>query len=387
MLLAHTAAALPEMLERLRAWVEWESPSQEPERVRGLARAVAAAFEAADCRATFHADALELDCPGTRDAVDAPILLLGHLDTVYPAGTLRTMPFAIVGEGEAGRTEVGGAAGRAYGPGIFDMKAGVVQALYALQALRASPRTTRHSPITLLLVYDEEIGSPRSRRLSEPAMQAARAVLVLEPAADTDGKLKTARKGTARYRLTAHGVPAHAGLDFARGASAIVELARRVVEVAGWSALERGVTVNPGVIAGGTGSNVVAEEAHAEVEARAWTAAEQHALDARFRSLAAADARVRLEVTGGISRPPMETSPASDALRARVQNVAAGLGFALGATRVGGASDGNLAAALGRPTLDGLGAVGAGAHTSEEHILVAHLAPRAALLAALLAEL
>ncbi|HVB40847.1 MAG TPA: M20/M25/M40 family metallo-hydrolase, partial [Terriglobales bacterium] len=190
-----------------------------------------------------------------------------------------------------------------------------------------------------------------------------------------------------RYRLTAHGVPAHAGLDFARGASAIVELARRVVEVAGWSALERGVTVNPGVIAGGTGSNVVAEEAHAEVEARAWTAAEQHALDARFRSLAAADARVRLEVTGGISRPPMETSPASDALRARAQNVAARLGFALGATRVGGASDGNLAAALGRPTLDGLGAVGAGAHTSEEHILVAHLAPRAALLAALLAEL
>jgi glutamate carboxypeptidase len=378
MLLAHTAAALPEMLEQLRAWVEWESPSQEPERVRGLAREVAAAFESAGCRATFHPDALELTYPGTRDAVDAPILLLGHLDTVYPVGSLPAMPFRL-GEGEE--------ADRAYGPGVFDMKAGLVQALCALQALRHSPRTTSHSPITLLFVYDEEIGSPRSREQSEPVMREARAVLVLEPAAGADGKLKIARKGTARYRLTAHGVAAHAGLDFALGASAIVELAHRVVEVAGWSAAERGVTVNAGLIAGGTAANVVAGQAHADIDARAWTAAEQHVLDSRFRSLVATDARVRLEVDGGISRPPMEVSPASDALRARAQNLAAGLGFTLGAMRVGGASDGNLAAALGRPTLDGLGAVGAGAHTADEHILIAHLAPRAALLAALLAEL
>ncbi|HVA63861.1 MAG TPA: M20 family metallopeptidase, partial [Terriglobales bacterium] len=354
-----------EMLARLRAWVEVETPSLEPERVRELAAAVAAEFEPLGYRARFHPDALELTCAGA-----APILLLGHLDTVYAAGTLATMPFREEG-------------GRVYGPGVFDMKGGAVQALYALQALRAGAPGVRLP--SLLLVFDEETGSRRSRALTERLARQAEAVLVLEPAADADGKLKLGRKGIALYTLAAFGVAAHAGVDFEQGASAIVELAARVAEVAGWSEAARGLTLNPGLIAGGSRVNVVAAEARAEIEVRAWTAAELEAVEVRLRGLASAHPRVRLELSGGINRPPMEPTPASQALAARAQALARELGFALATTRTGGGSDGNFTAALGVPTLDGLGMVGAGAHTPQEQIELAALGPRTALLAALLA--
>lgn len=353
-----------EMLARLRGWVEVESPSLEPERVRALAALVAAEFEDLGCRATLHEHGLELatDSP-------APVLLLGHLDTVYPVGTLAHMPW---------RED----AGCAHGPGVFDMKGGVVQALFALRALRAlAPRT----PLPrLLLVFDEETGSRRSRSLTEAVARQAEAVLVLEPGADDDGKLKLGRKGIALYALQAHGQAAHAGVDFEQGASAIVELAARVAEVAAWSDAATGLTVNPGRIAGGTRVNVVAAEAGAEIEMRAWTAAALAAADARLRALGSANPRVRLEVQGGINRPPMEPTPASRALAERAQHLAAGLGFALGVTRTGGGSDGNFTAALGIATLDGLGMVGGGAHAPHEHIRVSGLVPRTALLAAML---
>jgi len=366
-LLAWLRPRLPEMLERLQAWVGMETPSLEPERVRALAEVVAPEFERLGYRAVWHTDALELSC-----AEGAPVLLLGHLDTVYPAGTLAAMPFRQEG-------------GRAYGPGVFDMKGGVVQALYALRALRAEAPGTRLP--SLLLVYDEETGSRRSRPLTESRARQAEAVLVLEPAADADGKLKLGRKGIALYSMAAHGVAAHAGVDFEQGASAIVELAARVAEVAGWSDPARGLTINPGLISGGSRVNVVAAEAGAELEVRAWTAAELGAVDGRLRALASAHPRVQLEVRGGINRPPMEPTQASRALAARAQALAGELGFALATTRTGGGSDGNFTAALGVPTLDGLGMVGAGAHTPQEQIELAALAPRTALLAALLRQI
>jgi glutamate carboxypeptidase len=357
-----------EMLPRLRGWVEQETPTAEPARVRALAEEVAAAFEHAGCRARLHDCALELDHPG--GAAERPLLLLGHLDTVYPVGTLARTPW---------RED----AGRIFAPGIYDMKAGVAMALHALQAL-AAIGTAPGRRLKLLFVFDEETGSRRSRPVTEAVARDCAAALVLEPGADADGKLKVARKGIGVYRLQAHGVAAHAGVDFEKGASAITELAGRIAEVAGWVDLDRGLTVNPGLISGGTGVNVVAAEAEAAVEARAWTVAEQQAFDARLRGLAARDGRVRLEISGGINRPPMEATPASLALAARAQAIAGELGFTPGTARTGGGSDGNFTAALGVPTLDGLGAVGGGAHSPGEHIVIAALAARTALLATLL---
>lgn len=360
------------MLECLRAWVEMETPSDEPERVRALAAAVAAAFEQAGCRAVWHPAALEL-CWRAADASARPVLVLGHLDTVYPSGTLARMPFHLSSGQERER---------AFGPGTFDMKAGVVMALFALRQLLPGP-----PPLRILFNFDEETGSRGSRELIAERARGARAALVLEPAAEADGQLKLARKGLAHYRLTAHGVGAHAGLDFEYGASAIVELARQITALAAWSDAGQGISVNPGVIAGGTRANVVAEHASVEIDARAWTAPQLAALDARLRALRPSDTRVRLELSGGVSRPPMEPTPASEALAQRAQALARELGFTLGATRVGGASDGNFTAACGCPTLDGLGAVGGGAHSPQEFILVDQLVPRAALLARLIAAL
>ncbi|HET9785371.1 MAG TPA: M20/M25/M40 family metallo-hydrolase, partial [Terriglobales bacterium] len=195
------------------------------------------------------------------------------------------------------------------------------------------------------------------------------------------------RKGIGVYQVKAHGVAAHAGVDFEKGASAITELAGRVSELAGWVDAERGLTINPGLISGGTGVNVVAAEAEARIEARAWTVVEQERFDVRLRGLRAANQRVRLEISGGINRPPMEATPASLALAARAQAIAGELGFPLATARTGGGSDGNFTAALGVPTLDGLGAVGGGAHSPGEHIVIGGLAARTALLAGLLAGL
>ncbi|MDT7541475.1 MAG: glutamate carboxypeptidase [Acidobacteriota bacterium] len=299
-------------------------------------------------------------------------LLLGHTDTVHPRGTIGARP---VREEE----------GRVYGPGIFDMKSGCIVALEALRAcdeLGLKPRR----PVVLLLTCDEEAGSHSGRALVEAEAQRAAQVLVLEPPAP-GGRAKTARKGTGMFELHIEGRAAHAGLDFERGASAILEAARQIEKLNSMCDAARGVTVNVGTINGGTRSNVVAAEARAEIDVRFETMADALRLEESILNLRAFDERVRLLVEGGINRPPLERTPSVAALYARAQAIAASLSFELGETRVGGASDGNFAAALCPSVLDGLGVEGDGAHAAHEHILRASLAPRAALIAGLIATL
>jgi glutamate carboxypeptidase len=298
-----------------------------------------------------------------------PILLLGHLDTVWPLGTLRTMPWR--------KRD-----GRFFGPGVLDMKSGVAMALAAIRALS---QLGVSRPITLLLNPDEEVGSPVSRPITERLALASQAVLVLEPAQGL--ACKTARKGVGDYRLLVTGVASHSGVDFASGHSAILELARLLQTVAGFTDLRRGLTVNPGVISGGTRANVVAQHAFADIDVRIARASDAARVEKLFRSLRCADPGCKLEISGGINRPPMERKPGTVALYKQARKLAAELGFQLDEAASGGGSDGNFTAALGVPTLDGLGAVGEGAHAAHESILIDHLISRTALLAALLANL
>jgi glutamate carboxypeptidase len=301
-----------------------------------------------------------------------PLLLLGHLDTVWSLGTLKKMPFRV-------------RQGRAWGPGVLDMKAGVVMALGALRMLLEAGQLTR--PVWLLLNSDEETGSQCSRALTESLARKCGAVFVLEPAQGTPGAYKTARKGVANYHLRVHGVAAHSGVDFDRGHSAVLELGRQIDRASAFTDLARGITVNAGVIGGGTRSNVVAAEAWAEFDVRIARAVDAQRVDRRFRSLRAVDRQCRLEITGGLNRPPMERTPGTVALFRRAATMAAGLGFHLQEAATGGGSDGNFTSALGIPTLDGMGAVGEGAHASHESILLDALVPRTALLAAMIGDL
>ena len=304
-----------------------------------------------------------------------PILLLGHLDTVWPMGTLRTMPWR-----EAG--------GRLYGPGALDMKAGVAMAMAAMRALAevGAERTGSSAPaVTLLLNSDEEVGSPVSRPITERLALASEAVLVLEPAQGL--ACKTARKGVGDYRLHVTGVAAHSGVDFERGHSAILELMRLIEKVAGFTDLRVGRTVNPGVISGGTRSNVIAEHAYADVDVRIAKASDAAKVEKLFRGLRCADPKCKLEITGGMNRPPMERRPGTVDLYKQARKLAADLGFTLDEAASGGGSDGNFTAALGVPTLDGLGAVGEGAHAAHESVVIEHIVPRTALLAALIATI
>jgi glutamate carboxypeptidase len=314
-------------------------------------------------------DILELRFGPARSA-DKPLLLLGHLDTVWPVGTLRTMPFRE-------------RSGRIFGPGVLDMKAGVAMALAAIRALAACGLATR--PVTLLLNSDEEVGSPVSRPITERLALGSAAVLVLEPAQGL--ACKTARKGIADYRLEVTGVAAHSGVDFERGHSAVVELARLIETVAGFTRPGLGRTVNPGVIGGGTRSNVVAAQAWADVDVRVQRSSDAAAVEKLFRGLQSNDPHCTLTVTGGMNRPPMERKAGTVALYKHARGLAANLGFDLPEAATGGGSDGNFTAALGVPTLDGLGAVGEGAHAAHESIVIEHLIPRTALLAAMLATL
>lgn len=357
----------------LRELVHIESPSDDKAAVNEAVGFVANLAEAAGGRAKRHkqkhfGDLLEIRFGASRGG-RKPILLLGHLDTVWPLGTLRTMPWR---ESD----------GKIYGPGVLDMKSGVVMALAAVRAL-AKVGISR--PVTLLLNSDEEVGSPVSRAITERLALASAAVLVLEPAQGL--ACKTARKGVGNYRLHVTGVAAHSGVDFASGHSAILELARLLQTVAGFTDLKLGRTVNPGVIAGGTRSNVVAKEAYAEVDVRIAKASDAARVEKLFRKLRCADPMCKLEITGGLNRPPMERKPGTVALYKQARRLAAELGFQLDEAATGGGSDGNFTAALGVPTLDGLGSVGVGAHAAHESIVVEHLIPRTALLAALLATL
>ena len=298
------------------------------------------------------------------------VMLLGHFDTVWPVGQLERMPF---------REDA--ATGRLHGPGVFDMKAGIAVALLAVRALRE--HDLPHPHVTMLWTADEEIGSGTSRDLVERTARDCDAVLVLEPSLP-GGAAKTSRKGCGEFEIVAHGIAAHAGLNPAAGASAIHELARQIVDLQALQDAARGITVNAGTIVGGSRANVVADTARAVIDVRVPAMADAVAIEAAFASLRPHDRRVRLEVTGAIARPPLERSRAVATLFALAQEVAGGLGRALGEGTAGGGSDGNFTAAIGVPTLDGLGPRGDGAHALHEHVDLQDLPWRAAFLAGLL---
>jgi glutamate carboxypeptidase len=298
------------------------------------------------------------------------ILVIGHLDTVWPVGTLQRMPFQLTAEG------------RARGPGIFDMKASVANLIEALRAITSQGLETKR-PITVLLTCDEEIGSRTSRGLVEEEARRAAAALVLEPPI-TGGVVKTGRKGVGVFTLCAQGRAAHAGLDPSKGVNAIVELAHQTLQLSALNDYERGTTVNVGVFQGGTATNVVPAEATARVDVRFWTMEDGERIEQTIRNLKPKLAEAQLEISGGINRPPMQRSAGNVALFEHARTLAAELGFDLRDGVVGGGSDGNFTAALGVPTLDGLGIDGAGAHADHEHIIVSDIPRRAALLTRLL---
>jgi glutamate carboxypeptidase len=261
------------------------------------------------------------------------------------------------------------------------MKAGIAMFVFAMRALRELDIPVRHE-VQLLVNSDEETGSLHSRATTEAIAKRCNAVLVLEPGTGLEGKVKTARKGIGSYRVAVHGVAAHSGVDFEKGASAVVELARQISErIAGFTDLKRGITVNPGVISGGTRSNVTAAYADTLVDIRVPRAGDAIALEKKFRSLKSFDKRCRIEVTGGLNRPPMERTKEIVDLFRLAKRCAAELGVVLDESSTGGGSDGNFTAALGVPTLDGIGAVGEGAHAAHESVLIDRLADRVALLA------
>jgi len=310
------------------------------------------------------------DWPGL-DAGAGRILLLLHLDTVWPIGTLDRMPI---------REENG----RLYGPGVYDMKASVAIGWLAVHALRDLGQTPRR-PIRFLFTGDEEIGSDAAVELIRTEARQSAVVLVMEPALP-GGEVKTSRKGVGDFKVIAHGRSSHAGGNHEKGLNAIEELAHHILTLQRLTDYERGTTVNVGVIHGGTRSNVVPERAEIEVDFRVATMAEAERIAQVLQSLKPVLPGARLEVTGGLNRPPMERNATMIATFEKARRIAAGLGIDLQEGSTGGGSDGNFTAALGVPTLDGLGALGDGAHALHEHVVIDSIAQRAALLAALWRE-
>jgi glutamate carboxypeptidase len=298
------------------------------------------------------------------------LLVIGHLDTVWPLGTLQRLPFRVTAEGTA------------HGPGIFDMKAPIAALLEAVRAIKQMNLPVKR-PLTILLTCDEEIGSRTSRALVEEEARRAAAALVLEPPI-TGGVVKTGRKGIGDYTIKAKGRAAHAGLDPTKGVNAIVELAHHTLTLAGLNDYERGVTLNVGVFNGGTTSNVVPAEATVRVDLRFWEMTDGERLCRTIEALQPQLAEAQLEIKGGINRPPMQRTPNVVALFEHARSLAAELGFDLKDAQVGGGSDGNFTAALGVATLDGLGIDGAGAHAEHEHILIDDIPRRTALLTRLI---
>ena len=377
-LLAFARSKQSEIVALIRELVECESPSDHPPSVDRFVELLRSKLDGAKIR-TFpggrfgrHLRA-EFTLPGPRKRRDGWILALGHSDTVWPLGALAQLPF---------REK----SGRLWGPGVLDMKSGIVFFLFALRALRELDIPVARK-VVLQVNSDEEVGSESSRPLTEDAARHSSAVLVLEPGTGLAGKIKTARKGVGAYRVTVHGRASHAGVDFENGASAVLELARQIDRIAGFTNLQRGLTVNPGVIAGGTRSNVVAAEAWVEVDMRIARLKDAPALDKKFHSLRPIDKRCSVQVTGGMNRPPMERTSAIGKLFEMARGCAQELGVKLEESSTGGGSDGNFTAALGVPTLDGLGGVGEGAHAVNESILINRIADRTALLAMLLSRL
>jgi glutamate carboxypeptidase len=383
-LLAGARRAQPALLRLIRKLVLAESPSDDKAAVDACVALAAAHATALGGRVKLHrqrsfGDVLETRFgPKTKPASQKPILLLGHLDTVWPVGSIRSMPFRESKDSEP--------KGRLWGPGVLDMKAGVAMAFTAIELLTEAGLLNRE--IVLLLNSEEEIGSPVSRPLTERLAAQSAAVYVLEPAQGL--ACKTARKGTGNWRIDIEGVAAHAGVDFEKGVSAIRELARIIETVSDWTDLKRGLTVSVGLAGGGTKTNVIPAHAWAEIDVRIARQADGPRIERKFAALKPAvgkpDKHCTLTITGGINRPPMERTPGTVQLYRQARVLAAELGFSLEEASTGGASDGNFTSALGIPTLDGLGAVGEGAHARHESIVLEHLAPRTALLAGLLSR-
>ena len=356
--------ATDQVLNDLRELVTRESPSDDPARVSALAAWICERLNRAGSPI-----ARTVSCPPRGDAVVAALgadneggtgtLLLGHIDTVWPVGTLAEIPFH--NDGSMIR-----------GPGVFDMKAGAAVALQVLDRLRLRSKAPR---VTLLLVPDEEIGSSASSGLLIDLARKHDRVLVLEPSAK-GGAAKVARKGTGLFRLRFTGIPSHAGLDPEKGASALRALAEFVLDAPRFASAEAGTTVTPTLASAGTKANVVPEHAEVTVDCRVWTPSEPERVERELRSWHPRDSRVQVDIQGGFDRPPLAETDASRALFATAQRIARDLGFELGGERVGGASDGNLTAAAGVPTLDGLGPTGDGAHARHEHVLTGDLARR-----------
>ena len=377
--LAALAATLTDqtdaMLAALRALVEHETPSGAADQIDALQRELAGQFGALGFTPALvpapTGSHLLLRRPG--QSADR-LLVLAHIDTVWPLGTIARMPFKV-------------ADGKAYGPGTLDMKASIVQLRFALQALQQAQITPRCA-LELLITADEEVGSSTSRALIEERARGARAALILEPPTGS-GALKTARKGVGRYTLSVTGRAAHAGVEVGSGVNALVELAHQILAVSGLMDLSVGTTVNVGVASGGTRRNVVPAAAEADIDFRATTLAEAERLAQAFAALRPQLAGAQVSAVGGLNRPPFERTAAVAALFGQAQQIAAAIGFGqeLREESTGGGSDGNFTAALGTPTLDGLGVRGTGAHADHEQILVASLPQRAHLLAGLLALL
>jgi len=371
--LSYFESRLDPLVQTIAEFVEIESPSDNKLAADRMGTVLAGRFEALGGRARVrraedYGDNIQIDFPGREKL--KPVLLLGHFDTVYPLGTLASMPCHL-------------AHGHLHGPGVLDMKSGVALMMYAIEALQTwhggLPR-----PVTVFLVSDEEVGSYSSRKITESLARQSAAVFVLEPAAGIRGAVKTARKGVGDYTVTVKGIAAHAGLDPGKGHSAILELARQIISISKWNDLKRGLSVNPGVIGGGTRTNVVAAEANVEVDVRIKTASQAKGLDRKFHSLKPVDKQCRISVKGGINRLPMERKDGVVALYKKAQAIARQVDWQLDEAAVGGGSDGNFTAGIGIPTLDGMGGVGEGAHAVHEYIVVSELPRRALLLAGMI---
>ena len=373
--LAYFSERRDQIVATIRELVEIESPSDNKAAVNRIGEAVAEEFSRLGGEIRFHqakdfGSHLQVNFGGKSAK---PVLLLGHYDTVYPLGTLAAMPCRIEHN-------------RLTGPGVLDMKSGVALMLHALAALQDWHREDGGlpRPVTVFLVSDEEVGSESSRAITEALAKKSAAVLVLEPSYGFQGAVKTARKGVGEYLVKVTGKASHVGLDFQKGVNAILELARQIEKVSGFTDLKKGLTVNVGVVSGGSRTNVVPAEASAQVDVRIARMKDAAGIDRKMRRLRPFNRKCKVEITGGINRPPMERTTGVAALFAQAAAIARELGWKLGEAAVGGGSDGNFTAGLGIPTLDGLGGVGDGAHAAHEHILISELPRRAALIAGLI---
>jgi glutamate carboxypeptidase len=363
------------MLRVLRHFVTAESPSLEKAAADHCCSVIAKEWRKlgvpVERIAQKHrGDHLRVTYTADKSRPAGQFLVLGHYDTVYESGTLARMPFRISG-------------GKAYGPGIFDMKAGIVQALFALEALQRG-KLRLQKRVVFLWTSDEEIGSASSRKLIETEARRSDAVFVLEPSFGPRGLLKTARKGVGEAELIVQGRASHAGLAPEEGVNAIHELAAQLTRIATWNDPRRGVSINADIVQGGTRTNVIAERARAVLDLRALRSSDMRSVERRLRGLRPVHKGAKLQVTGGFDRPPLERKICA-ALFARAKSLARQMNLLLGECTAGGGSDGSFTGALGIPTLDGLGAVGDGAHSDREYVFILTMPARAALLAALLA--